>query len=670
MPVFLTGKIPQTLPWVSGPDTPDYKYSYPRNRNYEPGSEEHEELRMAILERARGSANVMSPRQQSWSEIDRVLKVYTRVDFHEELINTASSATPDRYGYFDTDKKRSKLVLPVSYANMQILLTYMSAAFLQRPYFRYKGFGPEDIVAAKIMEAVIQQQADRYSWGLNLHTHWRDGFAYGIGPIATRWRHDRGYQTIREDFGVQSLISNLFIKTGTKRKRKRRFLSEGNEFINPDPYLFLPDPSVAVSDFQEGEFVMFIERTTLSKVLSMENNERGFFNVKYDKHISGRSILCTMDKNREDWKLGDRKISANNPLDRLWAFITIIPDQFPSVENPVGVGSVPEKWRFILDGDQVIVSAMPLGLNHEKYPITVCAPNHDGHSVSPISHIEAIQDIQTLIDLLFASHIDNVRTAVNNQFIYDPLMVNTKDINNPAPGKRIRLNEPAFGKGLIDKVFKQIPVNDVTRGNVADADYLIGLMRNSVAGSDGATGQIVNRGPRISAAQFTGSRITGLSRIGMAAEIISLQSHNELARMVAEHTQQFMKNETFIEVTQGLIAALENDFGKFGRRIKNQRLSVHPLDLIINYDLEAGDANVPGTEDVEGLFSLLTMAMQNPVLMQDVNITKMFKHIARQLGVKNIDQFMNAPEVKGNEEVLQQVDKGDLVETVGGDGQL
>ena len=73
---------------------------------------------------------------------------------------------------------------------------------------------------------------------------------------------------------------------------------------------------------------------------------------------------------------------------------------------------------------------------------------------------------------MFNSHVANVRKAINDMIIYDPYLVNSNDLKNPAPGKLIRLRRPAWGKGVKD-VAQQLGVSDVTRGNIADSTWLV-----------------------------------------------------------------------------------------------------------------------------------------------------------------------------------------------------
>ena len=176
----------------------DYDYDYPRGLDLKPGSEFHDKLVSKVLTRARESARKMTERHPAWQEIERTLTAYIPSKTKREAEQKGDKTMP--------------IIIPMSYATLETLLTYMVAAFLQDPIFSYYGTGPEDTVGAFLLERVVQAQCVKMKVGLNLHTLWRDGFAYGIGASPLEWRTHMGYKritTTRRMFGIT-----------TKKKRR------------------------------------------------------------------------------------------------------------------------------------------------------------------------------------------------------------------------------------------------------------------------------------------------------------------------------------------------------------------------------------------------------------------------------------------------------------------
>jgi len=132
LPVGMSG-VEQSAPIMKALTDP-YDYDYPRDLDLRPGSEVHEALRMMVLGKARGSQDALKPRFKGWREIDRTLTAYITASDEEENIKKQDYRKP------------ISVVVPVSYATIETLLTYWVAAFLEEPYFRYEGVGPEDVV--------------------------------------------------------------------------------------------------------------------------------------------------------------------------------------------------------------------------------------------------------------------------------------------------------------------------------------------------------------------------------------------------------------------------------------------------------------------------------------------------------------------------------------------
>lgn len=630
----------------------DYGYEYPRNMDLKPGSKLHTFLREMIWRRAMDSYRVMSQRHKEWRATDDVLRAYVPAERAEKT---------------DHDYKEKevmpKIIMPVSYANLETLLTYMTAAFLQDRIFRFEGTGPEDTLGAILLEEVIHQQAVRSGMGLALHTMWRDGFAYGIGVASPVWHRQYGKVTeVRQPTVFEQLMGK-----GPRKVTRDGLLYEGNKLVNIDPYRFLPDPNASAHDVQDGEFVGWVERTNYMNLLRMENDPEGFlFNVQYVKHIDGTSSL-DRDDARRDVRTGiDRRVNTNNPVDVIWLYVDLIPEEWK-----LGRGKAPEKWLFALAGDSIIIAAQPIGLDHNMFPVVVCAPDYDGYSAAPASRLGIISDMQNIVDFLFTSHILNVRKAINDMLVVDPSLVNVFDLMDPKPGKLIRLRRAAWGRSGVKDAVQQLAVTDVTQNHMSDASAMMAMMDQVSGSTDMLKGVVQRRGPRVSAAEATGARQSGLSRLEKTARIISMQAMRPLAYMMASHVQQLMEEDTFVKMTGSLAQRLMQDMGMppelvqmgmdgMGRPMA--KVAVSPMDLLVHYDVLEHDGTIPGSENTDGLIDVFQTLAQQPVVGAQFNMVNIMKSIARGLGVKNIDDYiLQQPiQVMPDEQVLAGAQAGNF----------
>lgn len=626
-------------------ETANYTYDYPNNLDLKPGSALHSRIKNEVYTRAQESYRKISAKHNSWREIDRTLRAY---------VDTRTSEKPDNKTNKETEKRR-KIVIPMSYATLDTLLTYMTTALLQPPYFKYRGVGPEDVSGAILMQHIIEVHCRRNRVGLALHTQLRDAFAYGIGIVSPVWHKEYGKRMEMQDSGFVSTLTNafrtLFQEPG---ESDYQLLYEGNALINIDPYRYLPDPNVSASDIQDAEYAGWIDRTNLMTLLRNEAQQpEVFFNGKYLKHYQNCYTNITTDTNtgREmNARERDNASTLTKPVDIIKMYIDLIPKDWG-----LGTSEVPEKWFFALAGDNVVVEARPHGLIHGKIPLAVAAPDYDGYSVAPASRLEILSDLQDVVDFLYTSRIENIRKSINDMVVVDPFLVNVHDLDTPEPGKIIRMRRQAWGQGKVNDAIKQLDVRDSTAGHLQDTTYLQGIMQQISGASDSLKGMIQTRGSRVSATEARDSRVSGLSRLEKSARIIGLQSMQSIAHMFASHVQQLMSQSDFIQVTGDLSKMLEEDFGL---KAKRDRIKVSPRDIIVNFDIEEMDGSIPGSEDVGTLTELFQIINQNPNTAMQFDLVRMVRHIGRQAGVKNIEDF--AVQVMSDEEVLRQEEAGTL----------
>jgi len=626
-----------------------YDYEYPNGLNLKPDSEFHKELKGKILTRARESRNEMSKRYPSWNEVDKVLTTYIPLKDKERQLKQKDTAKP------------VSIVFPYTYAMLEALLTYLSMAFFQDPMFQYEGVGPEDVQGTMLLELLVRLHCIKTKVPLAVHTVLRNSLAYGIGPGAPGWTKLLGKKPINSEvitldkFGRKSISRKVtFVES---------MLFEGNKLDAIDPYMYLPDPSVSAHDTQSGEFVGWVVRDNLMNMLSEELSSDGeIFNVKYLKAIRNKKSSFSIDQSSRNLKYGGqdpRNVTAasTNHVDTIYMYVNLIPKEWK-----LGESEYPEKWLFALSSDEVITSASKVDHAHGMFPVAVAAPEFDGFSPTPIGRLEILHGLQHTLDFLFNSHVSNVRKSINDMFVVDPYLININDLKDPEPGKLIRLRRPAWGRG-VDKVVQQLQVNDITRNNIADSAYITQWM-DKISGADQSMmGSLRQGGPeRLTRGEFQGTRGSAISRLQRIASIIGMQFMQDIGYMFAVHTQQYMSQDTYVKTIGRNQEKLTEMFGK------QERVPVTPFDLSIDYDVIVRDGSIPGGNFSEIWVQLFQIIGGSEQLSQEFDVFRLFSYIATELGAKNIEDFKRnvnriQPTVMGNEETMNEVDKGNLVPT-------
>jgi len=626
-----------------------YDYTYPLGLDLRPDSELHQKLRDKILMRAYEASGAIKKRFSSWNEVDKVLSTYIALDEDEEDLK------------LDDSRKPVSIVFPYSYVILESILSYLLAAFFQEPVFRYEGVSPEDTLGAIMMEKKIDLDCNRNKVMLPLHTIYRDSLAYGFGVGAPGWDVVMGRKTVKQDDGFISALTQMFQKTGQSRKTVDATLFEGNDLTNIDPYLCLPDPNVAIHEVQKGEYFGWLDRTNYMKLLSDEKNIKGeYFNVKYVRAVtSKRSSIHAIDQSMREEKTGGPWKDVNTSLyttgvDVIRMYVNLIPREWE-----LGSGEYPEKWLFALAADDVVIQAKPLGLNHNSYPVAVAAPDFDGYSSSPVSRIEIINGLQGLLDFEMNTHVANIRKALNDMFVVDPYLINVNDVKKPGPGKIIRTRRPAWGRGVKDAIM-QLGVNDVTRGNIADAGFISQLMQKVGGADDPLVGSLRQGGPeRLTGQEFQGTQQGMFSRLQRVARIIGLQCMQDIGYQFASNTQQLMSEEVYVNTTGRWQETLMQEYAD---SVQKGKMKVTPYDVLVEYDLMVRDGSVPGSNFSQFWVEIFKIGLQNPEAATGMGLDmgKLFKYVGRNLGAKNVDEFVKV-RVMPDEQVGQQQDRGNIV---------
>lgn len=595
-----------------------FDYKYPEGIDLTPGKDIHNNLLAHLQTQLHDSYSAMSKRYESWRRIDRTLTAFIPTDDKEKKVTDKDARRP------------TSIVFPYSYAMLETLLTFMASTFFQDPIFKYEGQGPEDTLGAMMLQLNIQYQMYKSQAILALHTWYRDGLSYGIGIIAPKW-------------GEVNL----------------NFM--GNRLDNIDPYKFFPDPNKSIDRAHEGEYVGWIDNTSYNALLREEGGDGRLFNVKYLTGIKNRGSVYSIDRSAREDKIGgpyEQLTTATTYVDVYTTYSWIIPKDFGLSDS-----TDPEIWMFEIAADTVIIRAEKMNLKHGRFPVAIIAPDYDGYSSTPLSRLEILYGLQHVLDFLFNSHIANVRKAVNDMIVYDPYTISSTDMENPGPGKLIRTRRPAWGKGIKDSVM-QLGINDITRANISDSDWIVQWMQRIAGTDDAMMGSLRGGGPdRLTAGEFEGTQQGGLNRLDRIATIISTQGMQIAGELIASHTQEFMEDDQWVQINGEWAEKLAKDFGVAPA---SNRMLITPDAIDINYDIMVRDGATQGASSSRVWTDIFQAAAQNPEMAKEIDMFRLFSHIAKQNGAKNIEEFRRNTNnanitTQPNEQVEQEVQRGNLV---------
>lgn len=637
--------------WMSEGLDKDYGYNYPLGMKLRPTDPLHARLVRLLTLRIEESFTVMSKRVPSWDAVDEMLTAYMPLSAFEKDIKKADRREP------------VSLVIPATFASLETYQTYLKAAFFsQQEIWHYTSRNPDSTVGAMLLDLVISAQAQRFQHVLPLSYSIRDGLAYGYGAVTPKWHSVMGRQrrplkrTMTKLDGSQSLLGYSSSVEDVK-------LFEGNELFNIDPRRAFPDPGVPIHQPQRGEYWGFITRENRLTLLQREElGEDGLFNCRYLKNIRPTSRFNMGAGMRDTYGtevLTAPMMSLSNRADVIWLYVRLVPKEW-GLPGP----DEPQIWLFALGGDQIILAAEPLDLDHAMIPVAVNAPDSDGYSNSPMGRLEITYGIQEFVNALVNMHISAKRTA-NNRYLLDPAIANIVDAEQTKEGGFIKIRKAMQGLGKIQEAMLPVPYQDVTMNNLNDMASMLGLMNNLMGTPEAMQGIMRNAPERLTASEARGTKASALSKMERIAQIISAQMFYPLGYMLASQTIQFMEDRTFVQIVGRFAQDLAKEFGI----APGATVAVDPHQLMIDFDVVISDGSIAGTGDAEVLAQMFQAISANPILANDFDMLRLAEGVFRAAGEKNVMDYIKknpnpAPvqtQIMPDAQVQQQAQAGNIV---------
>jgi hypothetical protein len=525
--------------------------------------------------------------------------------------------------------------------------------------FQVSSYKSETVEAAQKMEMVLQYQADHTRLIRHLFQLFQDGETYGVGALRTLWRTKHQKRTIwrqQPNFG----FFNIQLGGKKVKVRENRTVYEGNEIGAIDPYMFFPDPRVPMAEVNEkGEYVFW--RTFQGKhLLKRQELEGGLNWVDWAGQLPGptsgistgeesaRALISGGRANPGNWNAAESGHRTGGveyaQVDQ--GSVDIIP-----AELGLSRSERPEKWIFTILNKKIVAQAAPLDLDHDRHPVVVSEPYTMGYGFGHPGIADYLGDTQDTVSWFINSHIQNVRTALNNMWLYDPSKVEEQDLKKPGPGKLIRLKRAAFGQDVRQAV-QQLPVADVTRGHIQDLELFMRLGDALSAVTDNIRG-LQDSGGRKTATEVRTSGEAAASRLAAHTRLISAQAGTDLTEMMSLNTQQMLSEAFYLSIV-----------GRDGQQVP---LRIDPEHVVGDFYYPVHDGTLPldRVAMLDVWKELFLGIASDPELRQGYDMPKIFDFIAELGGARNLDSFkLN---IQPNAAVAAQAQAGNVV-PLGGPG--
>lgn len=615
------------------------------------GTPLHRKISGALKDRLRLSESRMRDRYAQMARNEELFQAY----IPEKEVDRVRKHRREQQGVPDY----RTIELPYSYSVVMTAHTYFTSVFLARsPVFQLSGRHGESETAVAGMEALLAYQLLVGNNLLPLFVWLMDPGKYGYGVIGHHWDVEK--TRVRKKVTKAATFFGApvpFAKPQIAYEVEDVIGYEGNRIYNVRPQDFFPDPRVALVHFQKGEFcaryteVPWIEIYTGAKI---EQDDCRYINYDHLKKLKrdkdGTEEGGTPGRDEGSGAVtslpGSQGIELGYDVPVGYVkghevYLKLIPRDWG-----LGDGDRYEIWAFNLTTSGVIFGAEPLGEYHGKFPFDIITDEIDGYSIFPKSTLERCKPLNDIMTWLINAHFYNVRAVLNNQFIVDPSMVVMKDVENPEPGKLIRLKPTAYGKD-VRSIISQLQTMDITRSHIGDLQLMMDMVQRMVPANDAMMGLGGQRGGRETATSVRTSTNFAVSRLKTQCEWWSGIGFSPLTQKMVQRTQQHYDSPKKLRLVGDLV--------QFGQKFAE----VDPAAIAGFFDYEPVDGTLPVDRFAQANLWQMIMGqmVKMPPVMAQYDISKIFAWVATLGGIKNIAQFRLSPD----QALMQQAQAGNVV---------
>jgi len=600
-----------------------------------------------MLEHCKGLVSLsrveMEKYYETWDSADRVYRGERYKD--EEDKKACKNGAPE------------KIVLPLTYAQIQTFIAFAMNLLQQRElFFELEGTGEEDHRAAKLAEALLDQNLTFNKWTQMLYQFFLDMGRFSIGIVKHSWCHKT--ETIwREKDAPLSLMEQTRVMLGTAfnlpapvakkvQVKEEQTAYKGNELRSISPYNFFPDPRLPLTRFQEGEFCASedeVSRTALKRG-EIDGYYAGVQHIEDFKGVDHEKRRSRRFNNTA--AIADGRSTTNNTkptVIKTEVQLEIIPSEFIlSDGEPMGTSDAPEKWVVVYANDNRVIRCEPYGYEHNHFGYSIGQFSPDQHGMINESITEMISHLQAVIDWFINSHITNVRKHISNRLVVDPEGIYYEDVRDHKPVIRLRPNVSQMG---VDRFVKQLNVSDVTRGHIGDVEVLMKFVSMTTAISDNLMGQY-HTGRR-SAREASNTSAASGTRLRTIVKLVYDSCFRDLGNDMISNLRDGLDEDTFVTVTGNTYP----DWSAYDAFVVPEtganKVRVNRTSIAGKFDFKLFEGTLPSEKfaQAETLEQTLLALFKNPdglAMLTNVlgyDPKKLFTEVLVLRGIKHPDRF-------------------------------
>lgn len=538
-------------------------------------------------------------------------------------------------------KEPMKMIVPLTYQQVQTFVSFCYGVFNQRDYFyELGGAQPIDEQAAKIGMALLDRDLNYNRFKSEKLTQFlTDVGRYGIGILKESWVHET--VPVIEQVPDPTYIPDPTLPPVpppmvTQVRDATKFM--GNKIIPVNPYRFFPDPRIPITRWREGEFCAD-EIEYGRGDLEIFEQQQQCAGVQYipafrQEDLDGRRLIwigkdpMLMYNNVPRFVLISELQIRLNPAKFEYA-----PGKFlnPAIDREI-------KCLVWMANDSRIVRLEELGYAHDEFGYNVAQFSNDQIRFINFGLAEILGPLQDTITWFINARITSVRKVISNRLVVDPSGIEVKDLQDRNPV--IRLKKSMAGSG-VDRYIQQLKVQDVTQSHLNDCSYLTKYGQEATGITDTVLGQFA--GGRRSATEARQVAPAAAGRLLLTAHGIWDSALLPLGQKMLSNLRQGLDEPTLVKIIGGQHLLSDPSLMMGAQVFKN----VTKSDLVGNYDFLVFDGTLPTERNA----TALTLQELLVAMAKDPRLSLVFKkdplllinEILDLRGVRNASRFDLTP---------------------------
>lgn len=594
----------------------------------------------------------------------RTLLAYRDIAYQRQLNTTKEHIDAVRANMNGQARKIQDMTVPIVMPQVESATAYQVGVFLtDYPIFGVVSL-KDNIDQAMKFETALADQAIRYGWSHALTRAIRRGFKYNFGPVAVQWKKQL----------MKKVVTNVSTGVAAGQGQMEDYSYGGNCIIDIDPYNCFMDSTVEPSRIhEEGEYFgwnKMMSRVELMKLLrSLDSTKTtqakeayesstpanthdlqqvcGYFEPQINQYLSLGLRHGAFGNGQVDWLhwMGLRNTKKGNINYKGQYVVTHFycrarPSDFGRQGNQLVV------FHGIIVNWSVVVFVEEVSVGHDYLPVFIATPYDDGLGYQTQSMVDNALPYQDMSSALWNISLEAKRRLVFDRLVYNPKMIDKKDIDVTSSVARIPLRNAAMVKddNSLGRAIYQIPFRDVDGSPLQMSDMIANM-------ADQATGQNkVDRGQFQKGNKTAAEFQTVMGNSNSRQQLVALSLEQQFMTPIKES----IKTNTLMYQTA---ASLVN---KGSREV----VDIDPVELrkaMLEFKMTDGMLPAEKMLNPELLQVFMQTAQAIPGAANEYDIMGMFVYWAKLQGAMWLDDFKRDPQQQ--QQFLQNVQAQTAAET-------